>query len=214
MFRLVEKSFFVIVRNIILLFALVALVAAVALGFMSYKKINNKDNAPVMALAEYQNFIRTQEAQNKTPLSQPQQTNEAINANVENIVQSLNELPDEVVDKNNLAEKITLLIKVKTASYSPKLQLSYAKSLEKLTREIVQTNPYDPRIDVFFRWYDREFAQQVKVQAHDQHIGFKAIHTPQRSGFSLLIMTIGIAGVFIILVMLLAVFRVEQNTRK
>jgi hypothetical protein len=74
-------------------------------------------------------------------------------------------------------------------------------------------------VDNFIKWHDQEFAKQVDVNKQlniQQYFLFKlaSITIDEAIGFAILGAAALMLGIFIIFVMMLAMLRIEKNTRK
>ncbi|HIC41416.1 MAG TPA: hypothetical protein EYO74_08450 [Piscirickettsiaceae bacterium] len=225
MLRLIEKNFFMIAQRIGLFFATVSFVAVIVLGYVSFEKINTKASdkidAPVIDFAKYQNPISAQqESINKIPSSKISQDegqdkiNKAFDTHIDAIVESLEQLPDNVIDKVDLAQKVKILVKIKANPYSQELQLAYANSLSKLIQQMVNVGGAEINVDEFIKWHHKEFATQVNNQNKNNLLKMGNLKTEQTIGYIALGMTFGALGIFIMFVMMLVMLRIEKNTRK
>ncbi len=224
--RFIERGFFAIVQKISLTFAIAAFIAVVIFAYISYENImaeaNDEIEPPIIKLADYQNPIS---AENDLPeeqkIQQSLDTNKdnnefdkAFEQSVDQIVKNLSQLPDEVINKDGMAQKVKILIKIKSNPYKQDLQLSYAQSLAKLTRQLVNVGGDKTNIDDFIKWHDKEFALQVEQQTQANLIEMNNIQNQRATGYMTLGMAFGLLGIFIMFVMMLVMFRIEQNTRR
>jgi len=225
MLRLIEKNFFMIAQRIGLFFATVSFVAVIALGYVSFEKINTKASdkidAPVIKFAKYQNPISAQqESINKISPSKISQddnqdkTSKAFDTHIDAIVESLEQLPDNVIDKVDLAQKVKILVKIKSNPYSQELQLAYANSLSRLIQQMVNVGGTEINVDNFIKWHHKEFATQVNNQNKNNLLKMGNLKTEQTTGYIALGMAFGALGIFIMFVMMLVMLRIEKNTRK
>ena len=223
MLRFIERNFFIVVQRIGLLFALIAFAAVIVLGMVSYEKINTRAsdsiNSPVIEFAKYQNPISVESASiQKEPInSQERQQGkfgQEFNQHIQTIIVNLQALPDDVINKTDMQDKIGILVKIKSSSYTPKLQLAYAASLAKLTKQVVNVGGDQVNIDDFLRWHDQEFAKQVDAQTQGNIVRMGALKSERMTGFIALGMAATALGIFIMFVMMLVMLRIEQNTRK
>lgn len=222
MLRFLEKNFFMIVQRIGLLFAIISLTAVVILGLVSYEKLNakvsDKINTPIINFSQYKNPVDTQ------PLSIDETVTATFNAgdvnipifntHIDTIVNSLKQLPDSVVSKVNLRDRVEILVKIKTSAYSKELQLAYATSLAELTPQLINTNNHQIDIDDFLKWHDQEFSTQVNLQIQRNLLKMNSVKAQKVTGFITLNMAAVALGIFIMFVMMLAMLRIEQNTRQ
>jgi len=171
MLRSIEKNFFKIVQRLGLLFAILSFAAVVILGITSYQKINieatDQIDTPVIHFADYQNPISAQEVEITTDLKENDVFNQEFDAQVADIVAALDTLPDTSIDKTDLAQKVKILVKIKSNDYPKNLQLTYAKSLAKLTKQMVNVGGEKTNVDEFIRWHDQEFVKQVNAQTQN-----------------------------------------------
>lgn len=225
--RFIERGFFAIVQKISLTFAIVAFIAVIVFAYISYENImaeaNDEIEPPIIKLADYQNPIS---AENDSPeaqkiqksLTENNQDNskfdQAFEQSVDQIVKNLSQLPDEVINKDGIEQKIKILIKIKTNPYKQDLQLSYAQSLAKLTRQLVNVGGDKTNIDDFIRWHDKEFAFQVEQQTQANLAEMNNLQNQRATGYMTLGMAFALLGIFIMFVMMLVMFRIEQNTRR
>jgi hypothetical protein len=225
MMRFIEKSFFGVVQKVGILFALISFALIVFLGMFSYEKINSRAtdeiSAPVIDLAKYQNPISVQMKveQSIQPSGIVQENaqiifDQAFNAQIEQIIANLQALPNQVIGQNDAQFQIKVMIKIKSNIYSPALRLSYVKSLSRLTKQLVNVGGDQVNVDEFLHWHDQEFARQVDQQTQQNLMKMGTAKSDQMTGlisFSMM----GVAlGFFIMFVMMLAMLRIERNTRK
>jgi len=174
MLRSIEKNFFKIVQRLGLLFAILSFAAVVILGITSYQKINieatDQIDTPVIHFADYQNPISAQEVEITTDLKENDVFNQEFDAQVADIVAALDTLPDTSIDKTDLAQKVKILVKIKSNDYPKNLQLTYAKSLAKLTKQMVNVGGEKTNVDEFIRWHDQEFVKQVNAQTQNNFL--------------------------------------------
>ncbi len=222
MLKFIENNFFLIVRRIGLLFALLSLSLIVFLGVFGYEKISSRAtdqiNTPVIELAKYQNPISLslQSNFNQPELAIESQSvfSKEFDQQVEHIMTNLQSLPKGVIDQSDLQFKIKVMIKIKASNYSQALKLSYIESLATLTRQLVNVGGDQVNIDDFLHWHDQEFAQQVDHQAQQNLMKMGSARVDQMTGFISLLMAAVALGFFIMFVMMLAMLRIEKNTRK
>lgn len=214
MFRWIERVLFFITHKVVLLTVLLALIAGGFLGYQSLKQYFDVGNISGIQLSQYQNWLQNQQQTDNTapePLVQNQE--EYFDAYIRSIVHSLEQLPDANIDKTDLNQRITLLVKIKSYTYPQDLQLSYAKSLAKLTANMIKNKQENLNIDQFFEWHDHEFAKQAKAkkQNNAQHHYANMQNT---SVFFILMMISSISGIFLLFITMLAILRIEKNTRQ
>jgi SH3 domain protein len=73
------------------------------------------------------------------------------------LVESLEQLPDNVIDKVNLAQKVKVLVEIKSNHYSQELQLAYINSLSKLIQQKVNTGGAKINVDDIIKRHSKEF---------------------------------------------------------
>ena len=122
-------------------------------------------------------------------------------------------LPHQTVESSDAQFQTKVMIKIKSNVYVPALKLSYVKSLSKLTRQLVNVGGNQVNIDEFLHWYDQEFARQVELQTQQNLIKMGTAKSDQMTGFISLAMMGAALGFFIMFVMMLAMLRIEKNTR-
>ena len=225
MLKFIENNFFLIVQRIGFLFALMSLVLIVFLGMFAYEKISSRAtdviSAPIIKLADYQNPISLQ---NNVELSNVEFDNvqfetqlafsKEFDEQVDLIISIFQKLPEGVVSQNDLQFKIKVMIKIKTDVYSPELKLYYAQSLAKLAQQLVNVGGDQINIDEFLQWHDQQFAYQVNLQTQQNLMKISSARADQLTGFISLGMTMAALGFFIMFVMMLAMLRIERNTRR
>ncbi|RUM85230.1 MAG: hypothetical protein DSZ19_01830 [Candidatus Thioglobus sp.] len=123
-------------------------------------------------------------------------------------------MPDSVVSKVNLRDRVEILVKIKTSAYSKELQLAYATSLAELTPQLINTNNHQIDVDDFLKWHDQEFSTQVNLQTQRNLLKMSSVKAQKVAGFITLNMAAAALGIFIMFVMMLAMLRIEQNTRQ
>ena len=218
MLRSIEKNFFKIVQRLGLLFAILSFAAVVILGITSYQKINieatDQIDTPVIHFADYQNPISAQEVEITTDLKENDVFNQEFDAQVADIVAALDTLPDTSIDKIDLSQKVKILVKIKSNDYPKNLQLTYAKSLAKLTKQMVNVSGEKTNVDEFIRWHDQEFVKQVNAQTQNNFLRMGSLKAEKATGFAMLAATAAALGIFIMFVMMLVMLRIERNTRQ
>jgi hypothetical protein len=225
MLKFIENNFFLIVQRIGFLFALMSLALIVFLGMFAYEKISSRAtdviSAPIIKLADYQNPISLQ---NNVELSNVEFDNvqfetqlafsKEFDEQVDLIISIFQKLPEGVVSQNDLQFKIKVMIKIKTDVYSPELKLYYAQSLAKLAQQLVNVGGDQINIDEFLQWHDQQFAYQVNLQTQQNLMKIGSARADQLTGFISLGMAMAALGFFIMFVMMLAMLRIERNTRR
>ncbi len=223
MLRFIEKNFFIIVQRIGLLFALVSLIVVIMLGVISYEKINtqvgDKMESLMVDFDQYQNSraltnTKTYLDTNQL-LKQDKQNSFAreFDKYIQQIISHLQRLSDEVIDKIDI-HRIKNLLRIKSNPYTKTLQLAYVQSLEKFTKRALDTKNKQINIGNLLIWHDQMFAQQVNQQAQGNLLKMGTVKTQKMIGFIALGMAAAVLGIFIMFVMMLAMLRIEQNTRK
>lgn len=223
MLTFIEKFFLKIAQYLGILFAVLAFSAVVVLGYVAYNKITLKTDTGInitsIDLADYQSSQLIQEQKISQDLDKNDRFNQVFNRHVDDIATSLDNLPDSVVDKADLKQKVRVLVKIKSNDYSQDLKLAYAQSLSGLLQQLVEKNTSDVNIDEVIQWHDQTFAQQVnnKQQSALQKNLFVQLSTLEAQD-AIRFMFILAAAValcfFILFVMMLAMLRIERNTRK
>ncbi len=222
MLNFIERNFFVIVQRLGLLFALLAFAATVVLGIVSYEKISltatDRIKAPVIEYSKYQNPISVatpQERKVEQPKAQPvlDTFERDFDQAIVQIVDSLNTLGDDVINKADMQNRVKILVKIKSNPYPQSLQLAYAQSLAKLTKQLVNVGGDEINVDRFFSWHDKEFAQQVDAQTQGNILKMSSLKNERMNGFVALGMAAAALGIFIMFVMMLVMLRIERNTR-
>ncbi|SMN14933.1 hypothetical protein CRYPD_239 [uncultured Candidatus Thioglobus sp.] len=210
MLGFIEKSFLKITQTIGLLFAIIVLVVAVSVG---YNKINikadDKVEVPTIKLADYQKLIRTQETRIGKDLSNNQRFNQTFNVYIDNIVNALSNLSDKVVDKTDLRQKVKISTRTKLNQFPQSLQLTYVKSLAKLTKQVANVGG-EIDMDNFIKWHDRAFFQKMKGKDQRNFLQIGSLRIEKSAYFAIW----EALAIFMILVIMLAVLRIEKNTRK
>ena len=219
-----EKSFFSLVQKLGLIFALISFTMVVFLGWFGYEKISSQAtddiNTPIISLAKYQNPIslqvdnvKSQQSIGNTKKNTQILFDQEFDAYIEQIMTNLQMLPHQTVESSDAQFQTKVMIKIKAIVYVPALKLSYVKSLSKLTRQLVNVGGNQVNIDEFLHWYDQEFARQVELQTQQNLIKMGTAKSDQMTGFISLAMMGAALGFFIMFVMMLAMLRIEKNTR-
>ncbi|HIM57887.1 MAG TPA: hypothetical protein EYJ00_00980 [Gammaproteobacteria bacterium] len=218
MLRSIEKNFFKIVQRLGLLFAILAFAAVMVLSVMSYGKINieasDQIDTPVIHFADYQNPISAKEAGVTIASKADDNFNQEFDVQLADIVTALEALPDTSIDKTDLAQKVKILVKIKSNDYPQDLQLAYATSLAKLTKQMVNVGGEKTNIDAFIKWHDQEFAKQVNAQTKNNFLRMGSLSAEKATGYAMLGSAAAALGIFIMFVMMLVMLRVERNTRQ
>jgi hypothetical protein len=218
MLRSIEKNFFKIVQRLGLLFAMLAFVAVIFLGVTSYQKINieanNQIDTPVINFADYQNPISAQEAKISADLKENDTFNQEFDTQVADIVAALETMPDTSIDKTDLAQKVKILVKIKSNDYPQNLQLAYAKSLAKITKQMVIVGSEKTNVDEFVKWHEQEFTKQVNTQTQNNFLSMGSLKAEKATGYAMLGAAAAALGIFIMFVMMLVMLRIERNTRQ
>lgn len=209
MFRFIEKSFLKITQVVGLLFATIVLIMAVILAYNKINIKNEKADVPVIKFADYQKMVLTQEQEIAKNLGNNQRFEQEFNSYIEDIVAALSNLSDKVVDKDNLKQKVKISSKIKINQYPQSVQLAYVESLAKLTNQVAVVNA-DVNVDELSSWHDQSFFRQIqeKNKTNFVRIGLLQIEKTAYSAFWEAL------AIFTMLVIMLAVLRIEQNTRK
>ena len=225
MLGFLERGFFKLVQRLGLLFAITAFAATAFLGFVAYDKLSlqasDRIETPVIRYADYQNPISAakvstdqQVATTETSAVPMQDTfTQEFDLAVSQIINQLKQLPDDSIDKEGLETNVKILVKIKSNPYVKELQLAYAQSLAKLTKHLVNVGGKDINVDDFFAWHDKEFAKQVDVQTQSNIQKMSSLKSERANGMIALGMGAAALAVFIMLVMMLVVLRIEKNTR-
>lgn len=224
MLKFIEKNFFIIVQRIGLLFALVSLIAVVVLGVVSYEKINTQVNSkienPAVDFDQYQNSralignITHLEVDQSLKQDEQNSFTREFDKYTQQIISHLQQLPDEVINKTDMQHRIKILLRIKSNPYTKTLKLAYVQSLAKLTKQVLNTENSQINIENLLHWHDQMFVQQVNQQTQGNLLKMGTVKTQQMIGFIALGMSAVALGIFIMFVMMLAMLRIEQNTRK
>jgi hypothetical protein len=213
-----ERIFFSVVRKLGLLFALISLALIIILSVFSYQKISSRAmdtiNTPMIELAQYQNpasltHDKRPDLRGKNLPNNAQVIfNQKFETHIQRILANLQTLPSESFNQADTRFKI----KIKTSVYSPVFQLAYVESLKNLTEQL---NAGENQLDVdnFLHWFDQEFARQIEQQKRRNLTQIATARTDQITGFMALAMVGAALGFFIMFVMMLAMLRIEKNTR-
>ncbi|CAC9449307.1 hypothetical protein BSPLISOX_2694 [uncultured Gammaproteobacteria bacterium] len=210
MFGFIEKSFLKTTQVLGLLFATIILVMVV---IMSYNKVDikadDKVDTPVVKFADYQKLIRRQEVKISKNLDNNQRLNKTFNAYIDDIVSALSGLSDTVIDKTDLKQKVKISSKAKLSQYSQSVSVAYVQSLAKLTHQVAIVDA-KVNMDDLVKWHDQSFFQQISKQDKRNFLQIGPLRI-EKSAYSMMWEALAI---FMLLVIMLAVLRIEQNTRK
>ncbi|SMN11708.1 hypothetical protein SPBRAN_1994 [uncultured Candidatus Thioglobus sp.] len=201
----IEKSFLKFTQYLSLLLAVMALITA---GTIGYNTINTEPNKSNIQFSDYQRLIRDQETNIGKNLEENKHFNQVFNIHIDNIVSALNNMPDKVVDKTDLKQRVRISTKAKLAKYPQSLQLSYVESLARLTKQIANVGA-EVNMDDLTQWHDQSFLQQAKAKKEANFLQVGQFQIEKSAYFSIREMLI----VFMLLVIILAVLRIEKNTR-
>jgi hypothetical protein len=113
-----------------------------------------------------------------------------------------------------MQHRIKILLRIKSNPYTKTLKLAYVQSLAKLTKRALNTENSQINIENLLHWHDQMFVQQVNQQTQGNLLKMGTVKTQQMIGFIALGMSAVALGIFIMFVMMLAMLRIEQNTRK
>jgi hypothetical protein len=204
----IEKSFLKITQMLGLLLTIVVFVMVVIFGYDKINITDEKKVVPIIQFADYQKMTLTQEKDIAKNLSNNQNFNQAFNKYVNDIVGALNNLSDKVVSKENLQQKVKISSKVKTSQYPQSVQLSYVQSLAKLTNQVATVGA-KVNINELTRWHDQSFFKQIQAKNKANFLQIGSVRIA-RSAYSALWEALAI---FAMLVIMLAVLRIEKNTR-
>lgn len=210
MFRFIEKSFLKITQTLGLLFATIVLVMVIILGYNKVNvKADNKADVPVIKFADYQKLMLNQEAKISKDLDNNQRFNKAFNAHIDDIVSALSGLSDNVVDKTDLKQKVKISSKVKLNQYPQSVSMAYVQSLAKLTNQVAIVDA-KVNMDELVKWHDQSFFQQIKEKDKRNFLQIGSLRV-EKTVYSAMWEALAI---FMLLVIMLAVLRIEQNTRQ
>jgi hypothetical protein len=180
---------------------------------MSYNKVDikadDKVDTPVVKFADYQKLIRRQEVKISKNLDNNQRLNKTFNAYIDDIVSALSGLSDTVIDKTDLKQKVKISSKAKLSQYSQSVSVAYVQSLAKLTHQVAIVDA-KVNMDDLVKWHDQSFFQQISKQDKRNFLQIGPLRI-EKSAYSMMWEALAI---FMLLVIMLAVLRIEQNTRK
>ncbi|SMN00993.1 hypothetical protein SPONL_1653 [uncultured Candidatus Thioglobus sp.] len=134
--------------------------------------------------------------------------NQVFDTRIDSIVSALNNMSDKVVDKADLKQRVIISTKAKLAKYPQSLQLSYVKSLARLTKQIANVGA-EVDMDDLTQWHDQSFLQQAKAKDESNFLQIGQIQIEKSAYLSIREILIA----FMLLVIVLAVLRIEKNTR-
>jgi|ETNmetMinimDraft_8_1059916.scaffolds.fasta_scaffold18730_3 hypothetical protein len=223
MFRFIERNVLILLQWIGLSLAIVLFIAVIALGYISFNKINttsiDKIDSPIIEFSNYKNFsnLATIDLENDIKVEAIEKDatksdfDKKFNQLIAKISTSLEKLPDDVINKDDIQNKVEVLVKIKSNPYSQELQLAYAASLEKLTKQMEKIDT-PINVDDFIKWHDQEFAFQVNSQKQKNAMRMRATTDNKINGY----IALGLASlclvIFMMLVMMFVLLRIERNT--
>ena len=219
----IEKVFLKIAQYLGVLFAVIAFSAVVLLGYGAYHKFNLSDNSPSslpsVDLSDYQSSKKIQAQKISYDLDKNDRFNHTFNRHVEDIETSLDNLPDSVVEKADLGQKVRVLVKIKSDGYSQDIKLAYAQSLSQLLQQLVEQNPSEININELIQWHDQSFSKQVDEQQQsviqkNLFVQLSTLEAQDGIRFMFIFAAALALSFFIMFVMMLAMLRIERNTRK
>lgn len=209
----IEKVFLKITQIIGLLCVISILVTAGMLGYNNISITDEKSDIPVIQFADYQKMTRKQENKIADNLVNNQQFEQKFNSYINDIVIALsnlsNQVSDQAVDKNNLKQKVKMASKIKLNRYPQSVQLSYVQSLAKLTNQVAIVGA-KVNIDELTHWHDQSFFRQIQENSKVNFIQIGSVKIKQNTYAALWNALL----IFAMLVIMLAVLRIERNTRK
>ncbi len=205
----IEKVFLKITQMTGLLFAIIILIMAGILGYDNISITDEKSDIPAIQFADYQKIARNQEDKIAKNLGKNQQFEQEFNAHIDDIVIALSNLSDQVVDKNNLKQKVKVSSKIKLNRYPQSVQLSYVQSLAKLINQVAIVGA-KVNIDELTNWHDQSFFRQIQENSEANFIKIGTVKIKQNIYSALWNALL----IFAMLVIMLAVLRIERNTRK
>ncbi len=214
-----EKSFFYIVGKLSFIFALLALIIIIFLGLFTYERINNlaTDTAinPIIELGKYQNnaTIKPVASPKKIKSQDGLNFSKTFNAQINRIINNFKSLSKNTISQADLQFKIKAMIEMNVNTYSKTLKLGYVNSLIMLTKQLINMGS-KVNVNDFLHWHNKEFAQQVQYQTQQNLLKINTDKIDQFAIFMALGMVAIALGFFIMFVMMLAMLRIEKNTRK
>lgn len=224
MIKFIEKNVLILLQWVGLFFSVVLFIVVIALGYFSFEKINktfiDKVEIPVIEFAKYQNLynLNIVDLENDITIKKEDLNVEKsdfdnkFSALIAKISSTLEKLPDDVINKEDLENKVEVLVKIKSSPYSKEIQLAYASSLDKLTKQMTELDTHVD-VDDFIKWHDKEFASQVNSQKQQNSLKINAMKDDRVTGF----VALGLASVclvlFMMFVMMFIMLRIEKNTK-
>jgi hypothetical protein len=206
----IEKSFLKITQLVGLLFAIATLIM---IAFMAYNKINinaeNEVHVPAVKFSDYQKLINNQAVKISHNLESNRNFDREFNAHINDIVIALNSFPDNIVDKADLRQKVKISTKVKLNQYPQSLQLAYMQSFAKLLRQVATVGA-EVNVDDLTKWHDHTFFQKVKARNKQSFLQIGSVSI-EKTAYSEIWKAL---LMFMLLVIMLAVLRIEKNSRK
>ncbi len=210
MFRFIEKKFFKITQVIVLLSVAVMLVVVITTSYNNIDiRAQSDTDMPVVKFADYQKFTRIQEEKISKNLKENQYFDKIYNAHIDNIVATLGRLSANMVDKVDLKQKVKISNKIKLEPYSPSTSIAYLESLTKLINQVAIVDA-KVNIDELIDWHDQSFFQQVHENDQRNFLQVGPIRIERNAYFAVL----ETLTIFTMLIIALAVLRIEKNTRK
>ncbi|MBA5247946.1 MAG: hypothetical protein FE834_00185 [Gammaproteobacteria bacterium] len=205
----IEKVFLKMTQIIGLLFVIIVLIMAGMLGYNNISITDEKADMPIIQFADYQKMAHNQENTIANNLGNNQQFKQQFNSHINNIVIALSNLSDQAVDKKDLKQKVKMYSKIKLNRYPQSVQLSYVQSLAKLTNQVAIVGA-KVNIDELTNWHDRSFFRQIQENSEANFIKIGIVKIKQNTYATLWNALL----IFAMLVIMLAVLRIERNTRK
>ncbi|KAA0454978.1 MAG: hypothetical protein FXV79_01140 [Candidatus Thioglobus sp.] len=208
MFRFIEKVFLKITQIVGLLLAAIVLIMAVFLGYERSNIQNEKTDIPLIKFADYQKTALIQQKEIVKKLDSGKRFNQDFNAYSEDVAKALRNLSGKISSKN-LEQKVKVSIKIKVNQYPRSVQLQYIQSLAKLINQAATVGA-KVNVEELTDWHDQSFFQQIR-QKDDKNFLQIASLKIEKVAYSAIWDALII---FMILIIMLAVLRIEQNTRK
>ncbi|SFV85713.1 hypothetical protein MNB_SUP05-SYMBIONT-4-874 [hydrothermal vent metagenome] len=205
----IEKVFLKMTQIIGLLFVIIVLIMAGMLGYNNISITDEKADMPIIQFADYQKMAHNQENTIANNLGNNQQFKQQFNSHINNIVIALSNLSDQAVDKKDLKQKVKMYSKIKLNRYPQSVQLSYVQSLAKLTNQVAIVGA-KVNIDELTNWHDQSFFRQIQENSEANFIKIGIVKIKQNTYATLWNALL----IFAMLVIMLAVLRIERNTRK
>ncbi|SMN00582.1 hypothetical protein SPONN_1788 [uncultured Candidatus Thioglobus sp.] len=204
----IEKTFLKFTQYLSLLLAIIMLIVAGTIGYNQINIKSDKSDKSDIQFSDYQQLIRDQEKNIGKNLEENKRFNQVFNTRIDNIVSALNNMSDKVVDKTDLKQRVIISTKAKLAKYPQSLQLSYVKSLARLTKQIANVGA-EVDMDDLTKWHDQYFLQQAKAKDESNFLQIGQVQIEKSAYLSIREILIA----FMLLVIILAVLRIEKNTR-